>query len=315
MVAITSQKDDITCMLALTAQSGVSLTQLWPLSKAQHLDNDAKYAENLEVRMMRTAARLLIDKDVTMPDAEFVYEGAEAIPGRPQDIVDALLQAADAYDTAESYEAQRMQEYDHHVSMLLESDCSLLDELAQILRVKADWSQVNIQDLTQRIEASVSSVSSVQVSDVQDSDAAADMVAMQQRVVTLMATLQAFGCYLTGQPFATALRNSIPVLMYLNIVCERIGVPRTMFADEQWRTVVTILVNDALDASAQLQELMRFVLPHLSNEWERHREDVLWDPQEAKKLAQQEDERKSREALAAKFAHIQGNTTSTQTLD
>ncbi|UYJ09570.1 MAG: hypothetical protein OGM57_03285 [Bifidobacteriaceae bacterium] len=38
-----------------------------------------------------------------MPDAEFVYEGADEIPGRPQSIVDALLAANDAYDTMAGY--------------------------------------------------------------------------------------------------------------------------------------------------------------------------------------------------------------------
>ncbi len=38
-----------------------------------------------------------------MPDAEFVYEGADEIPGRPQNIVDTLLAANDAYDTMADY--------------------------------------------------------------------------------------------------------------------------------------------------------------------------------------------------------------------
>lgn len=41
----------------------------------------------------------------------------------------------------------------------------------------------------------------------------------------------------------------------------------------------------------------------------QHREDVLWDPEEAKKRAKEEDERKSKEALAAKFAHVKDDPT------
>ena len=93
-------------MLNDAAQSAAKLTELWPLTEARHLDNDAKYAENLEVRSMRAIARILTNLDVTVPDAEFVYEGADEIPGRPQEIVDALLAAADAYDNMDScYEA------------------------------------------------------------------------------------------------------------------------------------------------------------------------------------------------------------------
>ena len=89
-------------MLRNASQTAADLTELWPLSEARHLDNDAKYAENLEVRSMLAIARILTNLDVTVPDAEFVYEGADEIPGRPQEIVDALLAAADAYDEMDS---------------------------------------------------------------------------------------------------------------------------------------------------------------------------------------------------------------------
>lgn len=36
---------------------------------------------------------------------------------------------------------------------------------------------------------------------------------------------------------------------------------------------------------------------------------MLWDPAEAKKRAKEEDERKNKEALAAKFAHIKDDPT------
>lgn len=66
-------------------RSGTDLTELWPLTTAERMDNDAKYAENLQVRLTLTMARVLAGTtEVTLPDAEFVYEGADAIPGRPQ---------------------------------------------------------------------------------------------------------------------------------------------------------------------------------------------------------------------------------------
>ena len=40
------------------------------------------------------------------------------------------------------------------------------------------------------------------------------------------------------------------------------------------------------------------------DEWAKHRDDVLWDPGEAKRRAKEEDEKRNKEALAAKFAHI-----------
>ena len=75
------------------AEAGSALISLWPLTEAMQMDNDAKYAENLQVRVTRAFARILTGEDVTVPDAEFVYEGADEIPGRPQSIVDALRRA------------------------------------------------------------------------------------------------------------------------------------------------------------------------------------------------------------------------------
>ena len=85
------------------AAVGAGLIELWPLTDAKQMDNDTKYGENLQVRMTRMAARVMTGDDVTVPDAEFVYEGADEIPGRPQRIVDALLAANDAYDEMGDY--------------------------------------------------------------------------------------------------------------------------------------------------------------------------------------------------------------------
>ena len=35
-------------------RSGTDLTELWPLTTAERMDNDAKYAENLQVRLTLT---------------------------------------------------------------------------------------------------------------------------------------------------------------------------------------------------------------------------------------------------------------------
>ena len=73
------------------AKAADELTALWPLDGALRMDNDAKYTEDLQVRTTLAFARVLTGLDVTMADAEFVYEGADSIPGRPQEVVDALL--------------------------------------------------------------------------------------------------------------------------------------------------------------------------------------------------------------------------------
>ena len=120
--------------------------------------------------------------------------------------------------------------------------------------------------------------------------------------------------------------------MYINEVCECVGVPRMMFKDSQWRELVVCVKNidesgkDSYNESSKdsskgnckdisIHDLIIFAAPLLRAEWKKHREDVLWDPEVAKKLAKEEDDRKSREALAAKFAHVEGNKESTQALD
>ena len=47
-----------------------------------------------------------------------------------------------------------------------------------------------------------------------------------------------------------------------------------------------------------------YIAPLAGAEWTKHRDDVLWDPGEAKRRAKEEDEKRNKEALAAKFAHI-----------
>ena len=43
------------------AQAGEELVGLWPLTGVAHMSNDAKYAENLQVRLSRTLATIHCD--------------------------------------------------------------------------------------------------------------------------------------------------------------------------------------------------------------------------------------------------------------
>ncbi len=63
----------------------------------------------------------------------------------------------------------------------------------------------------------------------------------------------------------------------------------------------TIAFNDDEAALAETVKLFTMVA---ASEWKRHHDDVLWDAAEAKRLAKEEDERRNKEALAAKFAHV-----------
>ena len=274
------------------AAVGTGLIELWPLTDAKQMDNDTKYGENLQVRMTRMAARVMTGDDVTVPDAEFVYEGADEIPGRPQRIVDALLAANDAYDEMGDYSET--------------GDTRLIMRGAGQLGV--DWDDDTVHAIAEALEAIERAVGMGGSS--ADADAAgaaapanaapsADVEAIAQRFAT--ATVAADGLLRLID-----LRKpscAVPVMFYVNELCERLSVPRLCFKAEQLSSLMTArsLTNDDEAALAETVKLFTMVA---ASEWKRHHDDVLWDAAEAKRLAKEEDERRNKEALAAKFAHV-----------
>lgn len=298
-------------LLESAAKSAADLTKLWPLSEARHLDNDAKYAENLEVRAIRTIARIITDLDVTVPDAEFVYEGADEIPGRPQEIVDALLAAANAYDDMDlCYEPdysevqEELENNTNDVSAIfnklesnLSNDVNAINGAADSLSVAGNWSVDSLQDAFRcaKQECDFCGLNSVE----------------SQKITAILSILKSL-IEKTSNIYET-----LPIFLYINEVCECAGVPRMMFKDNQWRELVDCVKSGKASENGEnsMSTLLEIAAPLLEREWLKHKEDVLWDPEEAKKLAKEEDDRKSREALAAKFAHVEGNKESTQALD
>lgn len=277
------------------AAVGAGLIELWPLTDAKQMDNDTKYGENLQVRMTRMAARVMTGDDVTVPDAEFVYEGADEIPGRPQRIVDALLAANDAYDEMGDYSET--------------GDTRLIMRGAGQLGV--DWDDDTVHAIAEALEAIEQAIG---VGDGAaggaDADAAgaaapanaapsADVEAIAQRFATV--TVAADG--LLRLIDLRKPSRAVPVMFYVNELCERLSVARLCFKAEQLSSLMTArsLTNDDETALAETVKLFTMVA---ASEWKRHHDDVLWDAAEAKRLAKEEDERRNKEALAAKFAHV-----------
>lgn len=277
------------------AAVGAGLIELWPLTDAKQMDNDTKYGENLQVRMTRMAARVMTGDDVTVPDAEFVYEGADEIPGRPQRIVDALLAANDAYDEMGDYSET--------------GDTRLIMRGAGQLGV--DWDDDTVHAIAEALEAIEQAIG---VGDGAaggaDADAAgatapanaapsADVEAIAQRFATV--TVAADG--LLRLIDLRKPSRAVPVMFYVNELCERLSVPRLCFKAERLSSLMTArsLTNDDETALAETVKLFTMVA---ASEWKRHHDDVLWDAAEAKRLAKEEDERRNKEALAAKFAHV-----------
>lgn len=270
------------------AAVGTGLIELWPLTDAKQMDNDTKYGENLQVRMTRMAARVMTGDDVTVPDAEFVYEGADEIPGRPQRIVDALLAANDAYDEMGDYSET--------------GDTRLIMRGAGQLGV--DWDDDTVHAIAEALEAieqAIGAAGGAAAGAAAPANAApsADVEAIAQRFATV--TVAADG--LLRLIDLRKPSRAVPVMFYVNELCERLSVPRLCFKAEQLSSLMTArsLTNDD---EAVLAETVKLFTMVAASEWKRHHDDVLWDAAEAKRLAKEEDERRNKEALAAKFAHV-----------
>lgn len=274
------------------AAVGAGLIELWPLADAKQMDNDTKYGENLQVRMTRMAARVMTGDDVTVPDAEFVYEGADEIPGRPQRIVDALLAANDAYDEMGDYSET--------------GDTRLIMRGAGQLGV--DWDDDTVHAIDEALEAIEQAIGAADgaaggaaagAAAPANAAPSADVEAIAQRFATV--TVAADG--LLRLIDLRKPSRAVPVMFYVNELCERLSVPRLCFKAEQLSSLMTArsLTNDDEAALAETVKLFTMVA---ASEWKRHHDDVLWDAAEAKRLAKEEDERRNKEALAAKFAYV-----------
>ena len=281
----------VTALPAVTeaAEAGSALISLWPLTEAVQMDNDAKYAENLQVRVTRAFARILTGEDVTVPDAEFVYEGADEIPGRPQSIVDALLAANDAYDTMAGY--------------CTSGDARLVFDAAATLGVH--WSD----SVAHAVRATIADVESqIEADAVQGRLAASgEPEDVADRFATALAVCDALLGVVAEDAGADARARAqavkvLPILLYVNELREQCSIPRICLTDQQ---ILELIDTRAKAAGADtLTATAEYIAPLAGAEWTKHRDDVLWNPDEAKKKAKEEDEKRNKEALAAKFAHI-----------
>lgn len=286
------------------AEAGASLIALWPLTIAMQMDNDAKYAENLQVRVTRAFARILTGDDVTVPDAEFVYEGADAIPGRPQEIVDTLLAANDAYDTMLDYSET--------------GNAALVFTAAEALGV--DWDapmQTEIRNTIAAVETHLQADAAAEGESEPRLAGSSDAAAVASRFATALAVCDTLLGVVAGDKGTAAELDdaaarriavkSLPILLYVNELREQCSIPRICLTDDK----IIALVKARAAAADSLQVTATFIAPLAEAEWNKHREDVLWDPAEAKKKAKEEDEKRNKEALAAKFAHVKNDNTET----
>ncbi len=261
------------------AETGQRLVSLWPLTTSLHMDNDVKYAEELQVRLTLQFAKLLVgDPDVagtmTLADADFVYEGADAIPGRPQSVVDALVKANAAYDDAAGYSD------DGDVNVILQA----ANRLGARGKDAKEFGRAMV-DGDAFVAKAVHEAASL---DEQAERLGATFVAVGLASFAAMVGARADAEAIDGNLEA----GSVAAMLYCNELAERYGVPRLFVTDEN-------LV--ALNKPMPPADFVRALAPLASAEWSKHRADILWDPDKAKADAEEVDKKRNREELAKKF--------------
>lgn len=270
------------------AETGQRLMAMWPLTKPLYLENDTKYAEELQVRLTQEFAKLIIGdpelaQSVTLADADFVYEGAQSIPGRPQEIVDALVAANEAYDAAADYSDDG--DARHLVSAAQKTGARVdYGEDAELTGAAAEFAQT--------LDAGDALVDQIE----QDSQSLGDPV---ERVsVALCAVGLAFyGATQASRALAEStdgnlVAGMISSALYCNELGERHGVPRVFFDADTLAK---------LNRPMEPAQFVRAVAHAASLEWSRHKADVVWDPDAAKADAEETDRKREREELAKKF--------------
>lgn len=290
------------------AQAGVGLIALWPLDTAQKLSNDAKYAEDLQVLVCRAVSEVITGEEIPMADAEFVYEGAMSIPGRPQAMVDALIDVNDAYE--------RMEDYSRN------GDTSLVMAGAGDLNV--GWDEKTVKAVAAALEeieqaAGASAVSSDdgqgEGSDADDDSTphGPDVESVAQRLAVVLAAIDGLLGLVEGgagvsnaADVEAAARNATPIMLYINELCERMAIPRMYLTSQQFRDLVAKYVEASGDGDGKdtLDVVAEFVSPLAKAEWEKHHNDVVYDPVAAAKAEKEKEEKIKKAKLAEQFKDI-----------
>lgn len=268
-------------VLVPLAERVLGLVSLWPLDEAIRINNDVLYGEELQVRITREIAERISGAQVTTADAEYVYEGGvDEIPGRPQAVVQALLAANDAYDEASGFSDDR--------------DASRITGIGQTLGVS--WGAEEVEQLQKLVDAAAAAAGQSQAKSETDDESVQGVLSR----VALTASAYC-GVLALGEKFGST------ALIFANELNEIQGLPR-IFTDVQGTQVFSALAKNIIQEGQEGMTAEAAFIEKYSDvaqaECAKHREDVLWDPAEAKKKAKEADEAKNKAALAAKFAHV-----------
>ena len=198
-------------VVSMAVDYGVDLVKMWPLQTNQELENDVKYAENLQVMFsgMMTQVLLKRSEEVDQSVAEAVYEGMDVLPGVDPGIIRTLMDANRAYDVMASY---------HGVDGI-----ELFMETARILGIDVETRiEKEIQDLMENLSRTMRSASGFEVDDdVAENvgicqSATVDRNEFARRYLASMTVLDALinlMCYGTDDSQEQAIRV-LPVLLF-----------------------------------------------------------------------------------------------------
>ena len=274
------------------AGRGAALTSLWPLTDAMMMGNDAKYAENLQVRESLVIAHVLTGLDVTRADAEYVYEGAYTIPGRPQDIVDALLAANDACDAAAAYRGKADSTVFAGVAQALGAswNAEIAGDIADIVRRASQFAADNVVARDGADDAG-------NTSGAAESGTASEALRVAGDLAVY--TLAAAAMLRQSDAAQAGTAGACAVLLALNEWCDSVSLPRLFYSQQLLSQLM-----DAREANGDgvSDAFVSVIAQAAGAEWEQHRGDVLWDPKEAKRQAKEADERRNKAELSAKFS-------------
>ena len=269
------------------AVSGVRLIGLWPLTDERMLSNDARYGETLQVRVTRVMASAMSGVEVSMADSEFVYEGATSIPGRSDAVADALLAANESYDAMSTY--------------------SQSGNIAVVMRGAAVAGAQWDDDAVKAIAAALDAIEVVARDPSREQPRqASGLESLAQRLGLVAAAVNGLLGILgqssvRGGGTALSVRGVAPLLPYVNELCERMAIGRVfMDASDLEALVSARALCDNGDGDAG--DVVGLFAAYAAREWDRHHDDVLWDPDEAERLAKEDDEKRRRAELNDRFS-------------
>lgn len=321
-------KVDMLPQVREACEIGARLVALWPLKEALQLANDVRYCETLQVRVIRSVAQLLIQNEVPVADAEFVYDGALSIPGRPQEEVDTLLNVVEGWEQMSNY--------------------SETGETTQIMAgagdLKVDWDEATVTRFSEALETIEATIVTARDQACGKGAAEEGVESMSQRFSLLVVVCAGLLDILTatdavpgerisvaslsrdtttgtatvdgqsvalgyeGFPNPSLMRRCAPLPLYINELCERISMPRLVVQPADLISLLSVRTDEsgaALNTGIDNVEAVADILAPLgAREWSRHYDELLFDPDAAKQEAKEKEEKAKKARLAAKFADI-----------